>query len=204
MSGTLAGMELAVYAYDGFWKSPGGYDPQAMLATFPRLSVFGAGVRGTLAGGIASAEAGRYLSPDDRAGDDPMTPNGETRVMAQYERELKRNLMASVQIYLEHMLDYGAYRATLAEDAPPADEDRTVVTLRLTRLAVNQNLTVSLFTYYSPSDRDTYLRPIVKYKLTDDWLLTAGGNFFAGREPYTFFGQFEDNSNLYAGARYSF
>jgi len=32
----------------------------------------------------------------------------------------------------------------------------------------------------------------------------AGGNLFLGENDWTFFGQFEDNSNLYAAVRYAF
>ena len=62
----------------------------------------------------------------------------------------------------------------------------------------------SFFAYYSPSDEDAYLRPMVKYKLTDNWLVMAGGNIFAGEEDHTFFGQFAKNSNVYGAVRYSF
>ena len=86
----------------------------------------------------------------------------------------------------------------------PRDENRHLFTLRLTRLLMDQNLTLSLFTFYSPSDNDTYLRPKANYKATDHWTLEAGGNIFLGEKVDTFFGQFERNSNLYAGVRYSF
>jgi hypothetical protein len=45
---------------------------------------------------------------------------------------------------------------------------------------------------------------VVKYKLNDALLLTAGGNLFGGERRQTFFGQFADNTNIYAGIRYSF
>ena len=69
---------------------------------------------------------------------------------------------------------------------------------------MSQNLVLSLFTYYSPSDEDAYLRPSVTYKASDRWTTFAGANVFLGRNDYTFFGQFENNSNVYCGARYSF
>ena len=76
--------------------------------------------------------------------------------------------------------------------------------MRLTWMMLNQNLIFSLFGYYSPSDEDTYIRPELKYKLTDDWQLSAGANLFYGHNDHTFFGQFKYNTNLYAGVRYSF
>jgi hypothetical protein len=102
------------------------------------------------------------------------------------------------------MQHYSDYRASLPQGMQARDENRQLTTLRLTKQAMNQNLTLSLFVYYSYTDDDAYLRPIVKYKLTDSWLLTCGGNVFLGEHDYTFFGQFENNNNVYAGARYSF
>ena len=102
------------------------------------------------------------------------------------------------------MLDYDEYLGTLPEGVPARDEDRHILTLRLTKLAMQQNLEVSLFAYWSPSDRDAYLRPVVGYKMTDGILLTMGGNVFWGKDEHTFFSQFENNSNIYGGVRYSF
>ncbi len=98
------------------------------------------------------------------------------------------------------MLNYDAYVQSL-NGAPKRDEHRHVLTLRLNKLLLNQNLKLSLFTYYSPSDRDAYLRPKVHYKVTDVWAVEVGGNIFLGKEDYTFFGQFQDNTNAYAGVR---
>ncbi|MCF8109628.1 MAG: hypothetical protein K9J81_11630, partial [Desulfohalobiaceae bacterium] len=69
---------------------------------------------------------------------------------------------------------------------------------------LNQDLTLSLFTFYSPSDDDIYLRPRVSYEINDAWTVESGGNLFFGEHRYTFFGQFEDNSNWYLSLRYAF
>ena len=69
---------------------------------------------------------------------------------------------------------------------------------------VNENHKLSLFGYYSPSDDDSYLRPSIHYKVTDYWSAEAGGNVFLGAHKHTFFGQFENNNNIYTAIRYSF
>jgi hypothetical protein len=201
---TLGGYEAALYAYDGLWKSPAGMDGGTGEATFPRLQVFGASVRGPVGRGIASIEGGWYRSGDDLGGDDPLVRNGEARGLAGYEQDLMRDLIGGVQYYVESMLDYGAYRRALPEGMPAADEHRHVVTARLTKLLLNQNLRAGLFICWSPTDRDLYLRPNVNYKVDDHWVAELGGNIFVGEEDYTFFGQFERNSNLYASVRYGF
>ena len=102
------------------------------------------------------------------------------------------------------MMDYGDYRRNLPAGTRRADKDRHVLTLRLTKLLMSQNLKLSLFTFYSPTDKDAYLRPNINYKLTDHWTVEVGGNVFFGEDRRTFFGQFAANTNVYLGARYSF
>lgn len=204
LSRNISGYELAGYGYYGYWKSPNGFDPGTGQAQFPRLNVYGASLMGSLKGGIFNLEGGYYDSRGDSSGDDPLLPNSELRFLAGYERELAQELTGSLQFYLEQMQDYSAYRQSLPVGQPVRDENRQVWTLRLTKQLLSQKLTLSLFNYWSPTDEDYYLRPQLRYKLTDTWLLTCGGNLFGGDQDHTFFGQLEDNSNVYAGARYSF
>jgi hypothetical protein len=175
-----------------------------MHLIYPRLSVYGASARGQVWGGIANVEAGYYASRQDQGGDDPMIRNSEVRFLAGFERELARDFTGALQYYVEWMEDYDAYMRSLPANAPARDEYRHLITLRLTRLLMNQNLALSFFAYYSPSDKDCYLRPKVRYKIDDHWTIEAGGNFFYGSADFTFFGQFEDNTNAYASLRWSF
>ena len=200
----LGPYETALYYYHGYWKSPNGLNAESGRFTFPALSVYGASLRGPLLGGIAAVELGYYDSRDDNRGDDPLIRNSEWRVLAGYERELLPELTGAAQYYLEYMVDHSAYRASLPTGAFVKDEARHVITLRLTKLLMNQNLTLSIFNFYSPSDEDGYLRPKANYKLDDHWTLETGGNIFYGRRQATFFGQFEDNSNVYIAIRYGF
>ncbi len=203
VSKNISGIEMALYGYHGFWKTPEGVDPAAQKLIYPKLNAFGASVRSPVFGGIGNLEIGYYDSRDDRHGDDPLIRNSEFRFLAGFEREVAQDFTGGFQYYLEWMSDYGAYRRTLG-GMPAKDEYRHVLTLRLTRLLMNQNLKLSFFTYYSPSDQDAYLRPKVHYKITDHWAVEAGGNIFLGEDDYTFFGQFQDNTNVYMGLRWSF
>jgi hypothetical protein len=198
----ITGYELALYGYDGYWKTPKGFNRSERRAFYPELSVYGASARGTAAAGIASVEAGYYDSRQDREGDDPNVPNSEIRVLAAYERELAPDFTAGGQWYIEHMMNYDEYTATAG--APLADEDRHVFTLRLTATAMRDDLVASVFTYYSPTDEDYYSRPVVTYKLRDNLQISAGANIFGGEHEHTFFGQFEENSNYYASLKSSF
>jgi hypothetical protein len=196
--------ELAAYGYHGFWKSPKGFDIATSKAIFPNLNVYGVSARGPLGNGIANLEAGYYDSEDDRDGDNPFVPNSEIRFLAGYEQEVATDFTAGMQYYLEHMIDHDAFEDSLPPGTAAADDDRHVITLRLTKLLMEQNLQLSLFTFYSPSDKDMYLRPKAHYKISDSWAVEGSGNIFLGDEDHTFFGQFEDNTNMYAAVRYSF
>jgi len=200
----IKGYDLAMYGYNGFWKSPMGFDPQVGKATFPRLSVYGFSTRGKVWKGIGNIEAGYYDSRDDRSGKNPFVPNSQFRFLAGYEQELAKDFTAGVQYYLELMSDYGAYKRTLPPGSQAAEEYRHVITLRLTKLLMYQNLKLSLFTFYSPSDQDVYVRPNIHYNITDHWSAEAGANIFFGEKDHTFFGQFKDNTNVYLSLRWGF
>lgn len=208
ISRTIKGWELAGYGYWGYWKSPGGMAPLTLQATFPRLHVYGGSIRGSLAGGIANVEVAYYDSSEDRQGNNRFVNNSEMRFLVGYERqvpELMNDLTLGAQYYVEWMMDYDEYQRTRVPlIMTERDEFRHVITFRVTKLLLNQNLELSLFAYYSPSDSDAYLRPQVSYKLDDHWTAEFGGNVFFGAQPETFFNQFARNSNIYTGLRYSF
>lgn len=200
LSRYIGSAEAALYFYDGYWKSPGGFDA-AGRARFPRLRVYGGSVQWPGWSGLLNVEAGYYDSRDARSGRDPQVPNNEARFLAGYSRELMANFTVGLQGYVEWMQDYGHYQDALPEGMPERDELRQVTTLRLTRLLMNQNLTLSGFLFVSPTDEDAYLRASAEYKWSDQLTTTVGVNHFSGRESHTFFGQLEDNSNVYFAIR---
>jgi hypothetical protein len=194
--------ELALYGYHGYWKSPAGQNASGK-AIFPDLNVYGASIRGNAGKGIGNAEIGFYDSTDDCSGKNPLINNSEMRYLLGYTQEIGKDLTLGLQYYVEQLLDYDQYRDNLP-GGHARDEFRHLTTIRLTKLLMNQNLQCSLFAFYSPSDEDAYLRPNVHYKLNDNTAIELGGNVFFGAHPYTFFSQFQDNTNIYAGYHYSF
>lgn len=201
---TFGSYEAAAYGYWGYWKSPGGMDLARGEAIFPRLHVYGASLRGPVLSGIATLEAGYYDSRQDAGGRARWVNNSECRFLAGYEREVGEKFTAGLQYYLECMMDYGDYRRSGPAGVERRDENRHVLTLRLTKLLMQEDLKLSMFAYYSPSDHDAYLRPHVRYKFSDNVRGEAGANVFTGRDRHTFFGQFGQNTNLYLGLRYHF
>lgn len=210
--GTAGAYELAAYGYVGYWPQPTALDvdpadPAVVRGvTYARLAVYGASVRGPMFGGLFNIEAAYYDSFDDRAGTNPAIPNPQFRGLAGYERELFPKFQMGLQYYLEYTLHYDE----LITNSPPGfvqyepDEFRHLLTLRLTQLLVLDRLELSLFTFFSPNDLDTYIRPRVTYKIIDPLAFVVGANLMFGRHDYTFFGQLQENTNVYARFRYSF
>ncbi len=196
--------ELAAYGYRGFWKEPAGIDPITGQGTFPDLNVFGASIRGPAGNGIGNAEFAWYDSREDSGGSNPYVRNSQVRFLLGYEQEVATDLTLGAQYYLNYMLDYSNYKETLPPGEFARDEARHWVTVDVTQKLMAQNqLVLSLFIFYSVSESDAYLRPKVAYDVTDHWEIQVGGNFFFGKRE-TFFGQFEENSNVYGAVRYSF
>ncbi len=197
---SIGAVEAAVYYYNGFWKSPVGQNALDGRASFPKLSVYGASLRGPLAGGITWIEAGYYDSADGAALD-PLIRNSELRFLAGFEKEIATELTASIQYNLERKLDYDGYLNALPSGASLDDQDKHLVTLRLTKLALRQNLELSAFNFYAPSDKDGYLRFNASYKISGELRVEAGGNFFYGSQDHTFLSQFRNNNNIYIAIR---
>ncbi len=194
---------LALYGYRGFFKSPIGMTA-GMQPYYPKLSVYGASLRGGALAGVLWLEGGYYDSREDREGDGPFLPNGSLRYLAGYERQLFTDFNVGLQYYGEWMTDHDAYVETLPDGMREADEFRHMMTARLEKMLHYQTIRLSLFTFYSPTDEDAYVRGMVSYRLSDEVEAAAGGNFFAGKECDTQFGQFDDNDNLYLRLRYLF
>ena len=205
----LGGLDLAGYAYRGFWRSPGALPDDPSLPTqltffYPELSVYGASAQRSLLRGVLSLELGYYDSRQDRSGTDPAVPNSQTRFLIGYQRQLAEELTVGLQYYAELMQDYAAYRSNLPEGFPAQGRYRDTVTVRLTKMLKHQTWRLSLFAFVSPADADYLLIPEASYRLSDRLSATGGVNVFGGEHGTTFLGQFDRNDNAYAALRFDF
>ena len=202
---TFESTQAALYYFHGFDKMPRYLsDPLGMEMSYEKVDVFGASLLGPVWDGIGNVEAGYQRSRQDEDGTDPFIENSMFKIMAGYSRDMGSDLRLGFQYQLEQRLDYGAYEDSLPAGSPVFDEFRHLLTNRITKQLLDQTLTLSLFTFYSPSDGDGYSRPSASYDITDRWKTTLGANLPWGREDYTEFGQMRDNTNVYLRMRYSF
>ncbi|UCH28561.1 MAG: hypothetical protein JSV06_09815, partial [Myxococcales bacterium] len=126
------------------------------------------------------------------------------RGLAGYERELFPKFQMGLQYYLEYTFKYDQLIANSYWPSYEQNRFRHVLTLRLTQFLVMDNLELSLFTFFSPDELDTYIRPRITYKIIDPLAIVFGANLMFGRDDYTFFGQLKENTNVYVRLRYSF
>jgi hypothetical protein len=168
------------------------------------MTSLGASLRRSQWSGLFNTEVSYYFSRDDRSGTDPLVPNDQFRLLLGFDREAVTNFSVGVQYFLEWTQDHDE----LIENSPKPefepDEYRHLFTTRLTYRAMMDKLIWSLFVFYSPSDKDYYLRPKLTYRHSDQWAFDAGLSLFGGDEEHTFFGQFDDNSNAYVRVRYNY
>jgi hypothetical protein len=213
-------IEVSLYGYQGFWPTPTGSEvitendtfnyqavnnqQQQSQGYFPKLNSWGFSALTAYAGGIFNFEYSSYNSVENSAGNKNSIANGQHRVLIGYERELAKNFTASVQYYLERTKNYQALVNNSLTPAQLVAENRQLLTMRLTYRAQQQTLTYSLFSFYSPTDRDAYLKPSIDYRYNDQWLFSTGANLFFGKDDYSFFGQHQDNSNAWLRVRFEY
>lgn len=197
--------EAAFYYYRGFDPSPRSYKNEINREIYyERLDSYGGSLRGPLLWGIANAEVSYYYSPEDSNGDIRTIQNSMMKYLVGYEKDLGHDLSMSFQYYLEQTLDYRHYKNALMPGDYSWAEYRHVITNRITKMFVNQTVKVSIFSFFSPSDMDAYIRPSLSWKPTESWTLSVGANLLWGRDSWTEFGSVQKNKNVYARLRYSF
>jgi hypothetical protein len=209
------GTEYALYGYRGFYPQPD--DRRALAANrlgYPRLNVLGASLRRAVGPGIGHAELGWYDSVDNRSGSEALLPHSQARGLVGFEWEAVTHLTIGFQYYLEWTDQHARLERNLRAvenatgirglTATAGDELRQLATARITYSQWRGDLIWSLFLFASPSDRDLYLRPNLRYRYSDALTLSVGANVFAGSSAETFFGQFDRDSNAWVRARYRF
>ncbi|MFA5389509.1 MAG: hypothetical protein WC312_07180 [Candidatus Omnitrophota bacterium] len=202
---TFGSAEGALYYYRGFDPSPRSYLDEANRQLFyERLDAYGASARGPFAGGIGNMEIGYYRSRQDPDGDNRLVENSMLKWMVGYDKDLGNDLKVGAQYLYEQKLDYSRYKAALLANDYFWDERRHLLTQRITKLYKNQTVTLGLFNFWSPSDKDGYCRASCAYDITDQWKLVFGVNIPWGEDIITDFGMMGKNKNAFMRLRRSF
>ena len=200
---TIKGVEYSLYGYKGYWTTPLGINNQG-IPFFPKMNAWGASALTPLSAGIFKFEFSYYNSIEDQHGDNPNIPNSQIRALIGYEQEMIKNLSLGLQYYVEKTQQYNAFTQSNMFADEQVDEFRQLTTMRLRYSTLQQKLVYSLFVFYSPTDQDSYLKPAINFRYDDNLSFSAGANIFSGKKKYSFFGQHQENSNVWLRARFSF
>lgn len=206
LSRFISGWDASLYASKSYWRTPAYRSINAETGTlihFPRLNIYGASLTGQVNNGVINIEAGYYDSVEDSSGSNPFIYNSQVRFLAGYNRPVWLDATLGVQFYVEHMLDYSAYRATIPIAAEPIAEWNNVATLRFTQFLMRQTLTANLFSYWGLSDSDRFLQATLRYAFTDSLWGEVGAHYFSG-SPQGMFGALDRNDNIYFTLRFSY
>ncbi|MGR3310621.1 MAG: hypothetical protein ACUZ77_07580, partial [Candidatus Brocadiales bacterium] len=70
------------------------------------------------------------------------------------------------------MINHDGYLDALSAISPSlrdtaTEQETHLIAVELTKLLLNQHLKLSLFTFYTPTSEDAYLRPLVHYDVND-------------------------------------
>lgn len=193
--------EVALYGYSGYSPLPESADVFGR-PKFSDMNVYGFSVVSPLGDGIAKFEYARQNALEDPNGDNPLEQNSMSKVLVGYEQELYPNLTGSLQWYMERIHDHEALVRTSPWPQYEQEKVRNVLTTQVIYRALRQTLTLNLFSFYSPTEKDGYTKFRASYSPVDDWSLSSGFNWFYGKDKHTFFNQFEDTSNVYFSFRY--
>lgn len=202
--GRLAGIDLSIAAYRGFWRTPGARlddtsAPTTVTLFYPRLSVYGLSAQRNALDGVLSLETGYYRTASQPLGDRGGLPGSQWRFLIGYQRQLWKASTVGLQLYGE-LVD--------EEDADLAESGlgrlRRVTSLRFTQLLGYETWKLSLFVAYSPTDEDGFVRPEVSFKVSDELGVTVGANVFGGASEKTSFGRLRRSDNAFVAARFDF
>ena len=198
--------DTSLYFYKGYYRTPSSPKDSTLTKVnhfYPELKVYGASTQGAAFGGVLSLEAGYYHSQDNE-GSDPEIGNSQIRYLAGFQKAFAGDFTASVQYYVERMMNYEEYTKTLDSSFPRTDRTRELYSIRLAQLLHYQTIRLSLFTFYSPTDKDYFVNPEIKYNITDNLWTNLGANLFGGEQSSTSLGQFRHDDNVYWNMRYEF
>ena len=106
-----------------------------------------------------------------------------------------KGLNLSAQFIQEAIMDY--------DDLLKSDKVQSTVTFRAQYNLLRETLHLELFSYIGLTNEDALIRPKITYDFDDSFSVLLGSNIFVGNENGRF-GQYHDNSMIYAKIKYNF
>ncbi len=155
---------------------------------------FSADIKGVVLRGEGAYYGGKYFQTEDPMQEDALIQKDYLHYLVGLDFNFG-GLILSTQFIQQLILDYNDF----------IENEKTVNTM--TFLArydlLRETLHLELFSYIGLTNGDALIRPRITYDFDDSFSIYLGSNIFVGNSNGQF-GQYDDNSMIYAKLKYSF
>ena len=155
---------------------------------------FSTEIKGVILRGEAAYYNGKYFQTTDPMATDALIQKDYLHYVAGLDFNLG-NVKMSAQFIQQYILDYN--------EMMYQDEAVNTATFLARYDMLRETLHLELFSYIGLSNSDALIRPKVTYDFDDSFSILLGGNIFVG-DAQGQFGQYGDNSMVYAKIKYNF
>ncbi len=155
---------------------------------------FSTEIKGVIFRGEGAYYNGKYFQTNDPLAADALIQKDYLNYVAGLDFNIG-SVKLSTQFIQKYILDYN--------DDMSENEIQNTATFMARYDMMRETLHLELFSYIGLSDNDALIRPKISYDFDDSFSILVGGNIFVG-ERNGQFGQYKDNSMVYAKVKYSF
>ena len=165
---------------------------------YHRLTVAGGSfsteIKGLIFRGEGAYYYGKYFQTEDPLATDALVQKNYLNYVAGLDFNIG-SVKLSTQFIQKYILEYNE---NMSEN-----EFHNTATFMARYDMMRETLHLELFSYIGLSDKDALIRPKVTYDFDDSFSLLLGANIFVGEREGQF-GQYQDNSMVYAKIKYAF
>ncbi len=165
---------------------------------YHRLTVAGGSfsteIKGVIFRGEGAFYSGKYFQTEDPIATDALVQKDYLNYVAGIDFNIG-NVKLSTQFIQNYILDHNTFMSE--------NEFQNTATIMARYDMMRETLHLELFSYIGLSENDALIRPKITYDFDDSFSLLLGANVFLGDEDGRF-GQYQDNSMVYAKVKYNF
>lgn len=155
---------------------------------------FSSQIKGFIFRGEAAYYSGKYFLTEDMTAVDGLIEKDYLHYVLGLDFTIS-SILISTQFIQEHILDYAPGIMT--------KETQNTMTFLARADLLRETLHLELFSYIGLTNEDALIRPKITYDYDDSFSVLFGANIFVGDEAGRF-GQYKDNSMIYAKIKYNF
>ncbi|MEA3496948.1 MAG: DUF1302 family protein [Bacteroidota bacterium] len=155
---------------------------------------FSTEIKGFVIRGEAAYYNGKYFQTEDPLAMDALVKKDYLHYLIGVDFSIK-DIKFSTQFIQEAILDY--------DDSMLNEEMENTMTFVARYDMFRETMHLELFSYIGLTNADALIRPKVTYDFDDSFSILLGSNIFVGDEKGRF-GQYKDNSMIYAKIKYNF